>query len=426
MNVLAQFPIESDIDFDSCIRTMFEATPVGIAICTPGGEIREANPAFAKMLGYKRPELAKTNIAALDSKAGEEREEQEGQLAELLRGERDYLEIGKPFLRKDGSYLSAHWTMSLARDGRKQPIFLLAVLTDGATNRGMIEGSDAAPEAVREAERMEAIGRLAAGVAHDFNNLLTGILLYCDLLLAGLKIAELKANQDPSEEPNNGTRRIDEFNPRELTQHVEQVRLAGEQGAALTRQLLAIARRRARESRPVPVNEIVASTENILRRLIGEQIELTVSLDPGLNSSAGVVLGDPAQLQQVLFNLVLNARDALPQGGKIRLSTRAAELSPALRLELPPELSTGDSPASEPQRFIACEIEDNGSGMNAETRARVFEPWFTTKRPGKGTGLGLATVHRIVSEAGGRIEIESEPGKGTRITVLFPAIEKPM
>ena len=414
MNVLAQFPIESDIDFDSCIRTMFEATPVGIAICTPDGEIKEANPAFAKMLGYKRPDLAKTNIAALDSKADEEWEGQEGQLAELLRGERDYLEIGKRFLRKDGSYLSAHWTMSLARDGRKQPIFLLAVLTDGATNRGMIEGSHTAPEAVREAERMEAIGRLAGGVAHDFNNLLTGILLYCDLLLAGLKIAELKANQNPSEKPNNGTGHIDEFNPRELTEHVEQVRLAGEQGAALTRQLLAIARRRAPESRPVLVNEIVASTENILRRLIGEQIDLAVSLDPGLDSSAGIVLGDPAQLQQVLFNLVLNARDALPQGGKIRLSTRAAELSP------------GHSPASEPQRFIACEIEDNGSGMNAETRARVFEPLFTTKRPGKGTGLGLATVHRIVSETGGRIEIESEPGKGTRITVLFPAIEKPM
>jgi len=303
----------------------------------------------------------------------------------------------------------------------------IVVLTDPATNEGASKGTnDAAPESVCEAERMEVIGRLAGGVAHDFNNLLTVILLYCDLLLAGLKIAELNASRNPSEEPNNRTGHIDEFNPRELTQYVEQVRQASEQGAALTRQLLSIARRRAPESRPVLVNEIVASTENILRRLIGEHIDLTVSLDPGLDSSAGFVLGDPAQLQQVLFNLVLNARDALPQGGKIRLSTRAAELSPELRLELPPELSTGHSRASEPQRFIACEVEDNGSGMNAETRARAFEPLFTTKRPGQGTGLGLATVHRIVSEAGGRIEIESEPGKGTRITVLFPAIEKPM
>jgi two-component system, cell cycle sensor histidine kinase and response regulator CckA len=229
-------------------------------------------------------------------------------------------------------------------------------------------------EHLREAENMEVIGRLAGGVAHDFNNLLTGILLYCDLLLHEL-------------DPGN-----------RLRQHVEEVRMAGEQGAALTQQLLAIARKQVPQPRPILLNQVVASTENLLRRLIGEHIELVTFLELDL----GPVLADQAQLRQVILNLALNARDAMPHGGRITLRTCGKTL-------------TGTSQAA-----VALVVEDTGCGMDAPTRARLFEPFFTTKQPGRGTGLGLATVQRIVKEAGGVIVVESEPGRGTRIEVLLP------
>jgi signal transduction histidine kinase len=270
-------------------------------------------------------------------------------------------------------------------------------------------------EALREAEKMEVIGRLAAGIAHDFNNLLTGVLLYCDLLSAGFENVGFG---------NAGWERG------ELSQHVEEVRMAGEQGAALTHQLLAIARKQAPEPRPTPIDVIVASMKNLLRRLIGEQIELIIMLDAArdpvrdseLDLNAGLVLADPVQLRQILLNLVLNARDAMPQGGKIELITRAAEFPS----HSPAEVSHGFLNNLEPgsaQRAVSLLVKDNGCGMNAETRARLFEPFFTTKKPGQGTGLGLATVQRIVGELGGMIEVESEPGRGTSIEVFLPAIE---
>jgi CheY-like chemotaxis protein len=224
---------------------------------------------------------------------------------------------------------------------------------------------------------MEVIGRLAGGIAHDFNNLLTGILLYCDLLSAGIE---------------RGSR---------LLQHVEEIRLAGEQGAALTQQLLAMARKQAPQLRPILLNDVVHSTENLLRRLIGEQIELVTVLAPNLRT----VMADQAQLRQVLLNLVLNARDAMPNGGRITVSTQASD-----RL-------------SGEQAAVSLLVEDTGCGMDEGTRARLFEPFFTTKQPGHGTGLGLATVQRIVSESGGTIEVKSEAGHGTGIEVLLPATE---
>jgi len=160
----------------------------------------------------------------------------------------------------------------------------------------------------------------------------------------------------------------------------------------------------------------VASTKNLLRRLIGEQIELVVALDsaldPAHDSGALLVLADPVQLRQILMNLVLNARDAMPRGGKIWLITRAAEF--------PGEASNNAEPLIA-RRAVSLTVKDNGCGMDAETRARLFEPFFTTKKPGKGTGLGLATVQRIVNEVGGMIEVESKPGQGASIKVLLPA-----
>ncbi len=336
MNVVTQFPAARDYDRDLRFRAMFEGAAIGIGICQLDGRILEANPALSQMLGYSREELAGTNARELYPERRREVSREIGSeisddnfppderlLADLLRGKRDSFEIEKRYRRKDGSELWGHLTVSLGRDARREPAFLIAMLAD-ATERKRVD------EHLLEAEKMEVIGRLAGGIAHDFNNLLTGILLYCDLLTVGLKSGGWEIGElDESGLENRRSERS------RLCQQVEEVRMAGEQGAALTHQLLAIARKQAAEPRPIPINEIVASTENLLRRLIGEQIELVVmldsALDSALDSGAGRVLADPAQLRQILLNLVLNGRDAMPHGGKIRLSTRAAEFPRELR-----------------------------------------------------------------------------------------------
>ena len=425
MNVMTQFPAVRDCDRDLRFQAMFEGAAVGIGICRLDGRILDANPALARMLGYSPEELTGAHAGALFPEVQRAVHREVGRepslggpspgnlssgnpssgnpspaerlLGELLRSERGWLEIEKRYRRKDGSELWGHLTVSLGRDTRREPAFLIAMLWDGAERKR-------GEEHLREAERMEVVGRLAGGIAHDFNNLLTGILLYCDLLSAGLESDGMEKEGFESGRLAGGG-----WARKELRQHVEEVRMAGEQGAALTQQLLAIARKQAAEPRPISINEVVASTENLLRRLIGERIELVVSLDSTLDSGAAPVLADPAQVRQILLNLALNARDALPQGGKIWLSARAARF-PA------------NAEAGRTRRAVSLAVKDNGCGMDAETRARLFEPFFTTKKPGEGTGLGLATVARIANELGGTIEVESEPGRGTTIAVFLPAL----
>jgi len=461
MSAATQFPAGRDCGNDPRYRAMFEAAEIGIAICRLDGRILEANPALSRMLGYSPQELAEANAEVLRGEIGRQPHSADfssDQLGALMGGERDWFQVEQRYQRKDGSELWCSLTVSLARDARRQPAFLIATLAD-ATDRRRVE------EQLREAGTMEVIGRLAGGIAHDFNNLLTGILLYCDLLSAGLDNSSWKVDngnglsgnqQRPlrDEEPGNDASGNDASesdrvqigasgNPAvqrsDLWQHVNQVRMAGEQGAALTHQLLAIARRQAAEPRPVLINEVVASTENLLRRLLGEQVELVVALD----SAAGPVIADRAQMGQILLNLVLNARDAIPEGGKIWLMTRTADFPTAdspgnsgadLYNNLPPASacnaacdaiadSATKSGSAEARRAVSLLVRDNGCGMNAETRQRLFEPFFTTKDPGKGTGLGLATVQRIVAEAGGRIAVDSAEGHGTCIEVFFPEIE---
>ncbi len=354
-------------DREERFGAMFEGAAIGIGTCNLDGHILESNAALAKMLGYSREELSGIHARELHPV---DFQPDETLLAELKRGTRDSFKQETRYRRKDGSDLWGQLTVSVVHDAGGEPVFLIAMLEDATESRRAAEKS-------RAAEKMEVIGRLAGGIAHDFNNLLTGILLYCDLLSAGIE---------------RGSR---------LLQHVEEIRLAGEQGAALTQQLLAIARKQAPQPRLILLNDVVSSTENLLRRLIGEQIDLVTMLSPNLRT----VLADQAQLRQVLLNLVLNARDAMPHGGRITVSTRASN-----RL-------------SGSQAAVSLLVEDTGCGMDEGTRARLFEPFFTTKQPGHGTGLGLATVQRIVSEAGGTIEVRSEAGQGTRIEVLLPATE---
>src|SRR6266478_9565431 len=383
---------------------MFEGAAIGIGTCNLDGHILESNAALAKMLGYSREELSGIHARELHPV---DFQPDETLLAELKRGTRDSFKQESRYRRKDGSYLWGQLTVSVVHDTGGEPVFLIAMLEDATESRRAAEKS-------RAAEKMEVIGRLAGGIAHDFNNLLTGILLYCDLLSAGLESGGMQSGLLESGAVASGG-----FDRSELCQHVEEVRMAGEQGAALTHQLLAIARKQAAEPRPIRINEIVASTKNLLQRLIGEQLELVIMLDSG----AGLVLADPAQMRQILLNLVLNARDAMPHGGKITLGTRAGEFPKAnFASEFTSEISGKAAPGSA-RRAVSLVVKDDGCGMDAETRARLFEPFFTTKKPGEGTGLGLATVQRIVSESGGMIEVESEPGRGTRIEVLLPAIE---
>jgi signal transduction histidine kinase len=232
---------------------------------------------------------------------------------------------------------------------------------------------------------MEAIGRLVGGVAHDFNNLLTGMVLCSELILSGLG-------------ENSPLRRF-----------AEEIRKAGEQGSRLIQQLMAVARQRAVEPCLLCLNDVVSDVRNLLTRLIGENIELVDELAGDL----GLVRMDPAQVQQIILNLVLNARDAMPDGGRITLRTRNCD---------------GRRPGHEAHNqfcdaWVALAVNDMGCGMDAETRTRLFEPFFTTKKPGQGNGLGLATVYRIVTHDGGRIEVESEIGRGTRVVVYLPRVQ---
>ena len=284
------------------------------------------------------------------------------------------------------------------KDGHRFPIeiSLSAWQAAGATNftvvvRDISERRQAEgvlrqrEDQLRQAQKMEAIGRLAGGVAHDFNNLLTAIRGYGELLLDAL-------DQDDA-------RRAD----------ADEIINAADRAAGLTRQLLLFSRRQVLMPQVLALEEIVARTESMLHRLIGEDIELTFVSQAGLGS----IRGDPGQIEQVLVNLVVNARDAMPSGGRIHIELDQVEL----------DGSAGENrSAAAPGRYVRLSVSDTGSGMTPEIVAQIFEPFFTTKEEGKGTGLGLATVYGIVQQGGGTIEVESQPGAGTTFRICLPQV----
>ncbi len=238
---------------------------------------------------------------------------------------------------------------------------------------------------LRQAQKLEAIGRLAGGVAHDFNNVLTAIRGYGELVLTSL--------------PDDDVRRAD----------ADEIVKAADRAAGLTRQLLAFGRRQVLAPQVLALNEIVAGTEKMLHRLIGDDVELTYASDAGL----GRVRADPGQVEQVLVNLVVNACDAMPGGGKLHIELNNVELDGS---------ATGGRSGAKPGRYVSLLVTDTGSGMTPEIVSHIFEPFFTTKEEGKGTGLGLATVYGIVQQSGGTIEVESQPGAGTTFRIYLPEV----
>ncbi len=282
-------------------------------------------------------------------------------------------------------WVEAHSTVIC--DDKGNPLGMRGVTTDITASKEAERSRAQLEEQLRQAQKIDSIGRLAGGVAHDFNNILTAIRGYAELMLLELKPG------DP------------------MRSSVTEIRRAGERAAELTRQLLAFSRRQLLQPRVLALNSLIADSIKMLKRLLGEDIELVTLLDPEL----GHVKADAGQMDQVILNLALNARDAMPQGGKLTLETRNVMLQ---------EEYAQKHFSLQPGSYIMLAISDIGCGMDPQTLSHIFEPFFTTKDPGKGTGLGLSTVYGIVQQSGGSIWVYSEPGRGTTFKIYLPRIEE--
>jgi PAS domain S-box-containing protein len=286
----------------------------------------------------------------------------------------------------DGALIAYQWTGAALTDERGQVSGLTGVGRDVMERRRADEVLRQRESEMRQLQKIEAIGRLAGGVAHDFNNVLTVVIGRCQLLLARYQ------PEDP------------------VYESLDQIESTAQRAASLTRQLLAFSRNQASDRQPVDLNATVTSVSDMLRRLIGENIELTVTLD----SKLGLTMADPGQLEQIIVNFAVNARDAMPGGGHLTVETRNITLDAAF---------VSVHPAATAGPHVLLEVRDTGTGMNDETRQRVFEPFFTTKAAGKGSGLGLSTVYGIVKQHGGCVGVESKPGQGATFRVYLPRIE---
>ncbi|MBI1798162.1 MAG: PAS domain S-box protein [Candidatus Eisenbacteria bacterium] len=357
---------------DERYRELFENAPVGIYQASHDGRILAANAEFARLLGYGSPEqLRSVNMRELYFDPN--------QRDRMIRGFEESGRAGDVELdwrRRDGTRVTVQLSAHAARSADGSLGHFEGFIRD-VSQRVQLEAQ------LRQSQKMEAVGQLAGGVAHDFNNLLTAILGYSDLLRGELK------PDDP------GLVRL------------EEIRRAGERAAALTHQLLAFSRRQVLQPRVLDLNEIVADVNQLLQRLIGEDIRIVSSCAPDLPP----VRVDPHQMQQVLINLAINARDAMPDGGQLRIETREAMLDDDF---------VSAHPGAKPGPHVLLSIADTGMGMDAETQSHIFEPFFTTKEPGKGTGLGLSMVYGIVEQSGGFVHVASEPHRGTVFNIYLP------
>jgi len=357
------------------LRTAIEQSAEAVMITDTEGRIEYVNPAFIRNTGYTREEVLGQNPRLLRS--GQHDEPFYEELWRTIKGGESWqgTVVNR---RKDGSFFTEWMTITPVRDPGGAISHFIAIKED-VTERRKLE------EQLRLAQRMEAVGQLAGGVAHDFNNMLMVIKGYTELLLDKLEAG----------------------NP--LRHYATEAAEAAEKAAAITRQLLAFSRQQPVQHTVFDLNAAVRTAENLLGRLIGEDIELVTKLDPEL----GLVKADPGQLEQVIINLAVNARDAMPQGGQLTMETRNVELD---------EQYSRNHLSAPPGLYALLAVTDTGMGMDKETQAHIFEPFFTTKEKGKGTGLGLATVYGIIKQSGGYIWVYSEPGQGTTFKVYLPRV----
>ncbi|HTY40930.1 MAG TPA: PAS domain S-box protein [Thermoanaerobaculia bacterium] len=358
-------------------RLLFERNLAGVYRMTLVGRILECNDALARIFGYaSQDELLDRDMAVLYPDGRQRR----AFFDALLRA-RSLSNFEMRGERRDGGTAWTLQSAALLADEQAGEVLVEGTVVD-ITERRRLE------DQLRQAQKMEGIGQLAGGIAHDFNNLLTTVLGYSDMALSQL------SPHDP------------------IREDIAEIRKAGERASNLTRQLLAFSRKQVFEPRVVDLNALLADSSRMLARLIGEHIRLETDLEPDL----GNIRADPGQVEQVIVNLVVNARDAMPGGGVLRLRTGNADVDAG---------SSRRHFGIAPGRYVVMSVVDTGVGIDAETQKRIFEPFFTTKETPRGTGLGLATVYGIVSQSGGQIFVESAPGQGSTFAIYLPRVEEP-
>ncbi len=358
------------------VQQLVESSIIGVAIGDLSGKLIDANSAFLALLRYTRQELL-SGALRWDALTPPEFQDSDRHAVEQLKSVGVATPWEKELIRKDGTRISVliGITALAAADGEIEGVAFVLDISE----RKQLE------QQFRQAQKMESVGRLAGGIAHDFNNLLGVIIGYSEIF------EEKLDHEDP------------------LRPKVEQIKKAGQRAALLTRQLLAFSRQQVLEPRVLNLNLVVTETLAMLRRLIGEDIELTSVPDPEL----GLVKADQGQIEQIILNLAVNARDAMPQGGRLRIATRNAELDEIYMRHHPPVICGS---------YVMLSVSDTGCGMDHATQTRIFDPFFTTKEQGKGTGLGLSTVYGVVKQSGGYIWVYSEPGLGATFKIYLPRV----
>jgi two-component system cell cycle sensor histidine kinase/response regulator CckA len=355
-------------------RSLFERNLAGVFCTAPDGTYLDCNEAYAHILGYpSREEVLSSTAFELYVNPSE----RAGRLARIRR-EKTFTNMEVRLRRKDGRFVWALQNVTLMEDAQGNE-FIEGTIID-ITERKRLE------EQLRQSQKMEAVGQLAGGVAHDFNNLLTVIKGYSRLVL---------------DDPRPGEK---------VRANVEQIDAAAERAVSLTRHVLAFSRKQVLQPKVIDFNALMMNLDKMLRRLIGEDIVVETVAAPGL----GLVKADPGQIEQVIMNLVVNARDAMPKGGKLTLETANVDLDADY---------AGDHDGVQPGRYVMLAVSYTGVGIDPEIQSRIFEPFFTTKELGRGTGLGLSTAYGIVKQSGGHIWVYSEPGEGTTFKIYLARVD---